>query len=492
MKVLSIIPARGGSKGIPLKNLAPINGKPMLYYTVNSSLNSSIINRTVVSTDHKQIAKAAKNLGAEVIVRPKKLASDSATLEPVIHHTLDYLKNKENYVPDVIVLLQNTSPLRTSQHIDDALKLQKTKKYDSVVSGYITHSFLWTVENHQAIPINYDPKNRPNRQEIKNRFIENGAIFVTSYDAFKKNNCRISGKIGFYSMPEELSYQIDYPSELSLVAYLMKSRQEELDLFSVKNLNIVITGSSGLLGSFYSRLLLTRGANLAMIDIEPKESLQIKEDFIASGHNVKFYKCDLSKPAQIISTFKKITEDFGYVDVLINNAAFTSKQTFKINDFKNYEKHPFELWQKTFKVNVDAVHLCIQQVLPLMKKRQSGSIINISSTYGVVGPDFDTYTNEKLWTPPGYAVSKSAILNLTRYVANLYGKYNIRCNTLTPSGVATDELSKTFIKKYSSRNAFNRMAKTSDFAGPMLFLCTNASEYMTGANLVVDGGWTAR
>ena len=125
-------------------------------------------------------------------------------------------------------------------------------------------------------------------------------------------------------------------------------------------------------------------------------------------------------------------------------------------------------------------------------RQKSGSIINISSTYGVVGPDFATYENEKLFTPPGYAVTKSAILNLTRYIANLYGKYNIRCNTLTPSGVQTKALSKSFVKKYSSRNAFNRMAKTDDYIGPIIFLCSNASSYMTGANLIVDAGWTAR
>jgi len=492
MKVLSIIPARGGSKGIHLKNLATINEKPMLFYTVNASLNSSIINKTIVSTDHKDIAETAKSLGAEVIIRPKKLANDSAALEPVMQHTLDYLKNKENYVPDIVILLQNTSPRRTSKHIDEALKLLRENNFDSILSGYATHSFLWKVEKKQAIPINYNPLQRPNKQEIKNRFIENGAIYATTLKAFQKNNCRISGKIGFYNMPEELSHQIDYPFELSIVEHLMKSKEKEQNLFSVKNLNIIITGSSGLLGSFYSRLLLSRGANVAMIDIDPKISNQIKEECKNLENKIKFYKCDLSKPSQIISTFKKITKDFKTIDVLINNAAFTSKQTFEIKDFKNYETHPFELWKKTFEVNIDAVHICIQQVLPLMKKQRNGSIINISSTYCVVGPDFDTYKNEKLWTPPGYAVTKSAILNLTRYVANLYGQYNIRCNSLTPSGVKTDVLTKSFIKKYSARNAFNRMGKTRDYARPIIFLCSEASEYMTGANLVVDAGWTSR
>ena len=127
-----------------------------------------------------------------------------------------------------------------------------------------------------------------------------------------------------------------------------------------------------------------------------------------------------------------------------------------------------------------------------MKKQKNGSIINISSNYGLLGPDFDTYKDEKLWTPPGYAVTKSAILNLTRYIANLYGKHGIRCNTLSPSGVAPDKLSNRFKKRYASRNALKRMAKVSDYAGPMIFLCSDASGYMTGANLVVDAGWSAK
>lgn len=263
------------------------------------------------------------------------------------------------------------------------------------------------------------------------------------------------------------------------------------DLFSVDEKTVVLTGSSGLLGSAYARALLERGANLAMIDINLKESNLIKKHFEKSNQ-VVVYKCDLSIPSQISKTFKKIKKDFSKIDGLINNAAFTSRQTFQIKDFKNYETHPLNLWKNSFKVNIDAVHLCIQQVLPIMKTQKSGSIINISSTYGVVGPDFATYDNEKLFTPPGYAVTKSAILNLTRYIANLYGRYNIRCNTLTPSGVATSALSKSFIKKYSARNAFNRMAKTDDYIGPIVFLCSEASAYMTGANLIVDGGWTSR
>jgi NAD(P)-dependent dehydrogenase (short-subunit alcohol dehydrogenase family) len=263
-------------------------------------------------------------------------------------------------------------------------------------------------------------------------------------------------------------------------------------IFSVKGKNIILTGSSGLLGSAYARALLERGSNLALIDLNPKTSNGIQKEFNSEVDQVIFYKCDLSKPNEIKSTFRKILKDFSSIDGLINNAAFTSKQSFKVKDFKNYETHPLKIWKESFKVNVDAVHLCTQNVIGRMKEQKSGSIINISSTYGVVGPDFDTYEGENLFTPPGYAVTKSAVLNFTRYIANLYGKYNIRCNSFTPSGVATKALTNRFIKKYSARNAFNRMAKTSDYIGPIIFLCSDASSYMTGANLIVDAGWTAR
>ena len=150
------------------------------------------------------------------------------------------------------------------------------------------------------------------------------------------------------------------------------------------------------------------------------------------------------------------------------------------------------MWKQSFEINVDAVHICCQEVLKIMKKSGKGSIINVSSNYGIVSPSFETYDDEKLWTPPGYAVTKSAILNLTRYIANLYGKYNVRCNTFSPSGVATKKLSNRFVKRYSSKNAFGRMAKVTDYEGPLIFLCSDASSYMTGANLIVDGGWTSK
>ena len=160
--------------------------------------------------------KVALSLGAEVINRPKKLSNDTIGLEPTIINVLEHLQNTENYIPDTILILQNTSPLRNSTHIDEALTLFKNKKYDSMLSGFSYYSFLWKKQKDSSVkPVSYNPNKRPNHQKMDEQLYENGAFFITTLSAFKKSNCRISGKIGFYKMPIELSYNIDTIEDLN-------------------------------------------------------------------------------------------------------------------------------------------------------------------------------------------------------------------------------------------------------------------------------------
>lgn len=225
-KIIAIIPARGGSQGIKKKNLARLGKKPLLYYTVFSSLNCSKIDRTIVSTDNAEIEIYAKSLGVEVIKRPQRLANHFAKIEPTISHTLEFLKKKEKYFPDIIILLQNTSPLRTSKHIEESLKMFFENNYDSLLSGYISHQFFWKKNGKVVHPVNYSPLNRPNRQDMKNQFIENGSIYITKATSFSKSKCRISGKIGLYEMPKEQSIDIDTNLDLYLAEKIIKFTNE--------------------------------------------------------------------------------------------------------------------------------------------------------------------------------------------------------------------------------------------------------------------------
>ena len=178
-----------------------------------------------MTTDNEKIAKFAKKFHVNVIERPKKLASDKSKIEPAIKHALDQLNKKENFIPDIVVLLQNTSPLRTNVHVDEAIEIFLRRKYDSVLSGYPAHEFLWKIKNGNGVPINYDPNNRPNRQQINQEFLENGAIYITKYSAFMKSKCRISGKIGIYEMSKEDSIQIDTKGDIEMVKNMLKTKE---------------------------------------------------------------------------------------------------------------------------------------------------------------------------------------------------------------------------------------------------------------------------
>ena len=223
MKILSIIPARGGSKSIPLKNIKKFNGKPLIYYSINACKLSTNINRIIVSTDNKEISNYVNSLNVETIKRPKNISGESAEVESSMMHILKKLE-RENYFPDIVTLIQPTSPLRTSFHIDKAFEKFFEKKYDSVFSGFTLKYFLWKKTNAKSLPVNYSPNKRPTRQEMKSDLIiENGAIYITKYSNIKKSKCRISGNTGIFLMPEELSVDINNFSDFKRAEEIMKS-----------------------------------------------------------------------------------------------------------------------------------------------------------------------------------------------------------------------------------------------------------------------------
>ncbi len=217
MNILTIIPARGGSKGIKGKNLISIMKAPLLYHTIEDAKNSSLINKIVVSTDDDLIAQVAKESGVEVIMRPDELSNDISSSEDALNHVINTLK-QENYIPELIVFLQATSPIRDDSDIDNAIKLLIEEEADSLFSGRLVHGFMWEEDEDKVVPINYNPNSRAMRQNIKKSYIEeNGSIYIFKPCILEKYNCRLGGKIVAYKMNPLHSFQIDEPSDIPLM-----------------------------------------------------------------------------------------------------------------------------------------------------------------------------------------------------------------------------------------------------------------------------------
>ncbi len=264
-------------------------------------------------------------------------------------------------------------------------------------------------------------------------------------------------------------------------------------MFKLDNKVIVITGACGLLGSQYCRALVEAGADVVIGDLYEEEckalALSINSNYTNKAHPMPV---NLASEASIISWADAVLEKFGHVDVLINNAAIKTE-----NFFKRLEEFPLEDWNKVMSVNVSAIFLTAREFGAHMATRGSGSIINVSSIYGIVGPDQRIYEgswhehlNSKINTPLIYSATKGAIISMTRYLAAYWGGTGVRTNSISPGGIE-DAQNTIFNSLYSKRVPMGRMAKPEEMLGAILYLASDASSYVNGHNLVVDGGWTA-
>ena len=259
-------------------------------------------------------------------------------------------------------------------------------------------------------------------------------------------------------------------------------------IFDLNGKVIIITGSSGMLGTQYAYALSECGANVVLADIDISKSKitekQIKKSFSTDPMSIKL---DLTNKESILSMTSTVIKKYSKIDVLINNAAYQGNSKIRSSGFENLE---LETWNQAIDVNLTGVFLCCQSIGKQMIKQKSGNIINIASTYGLVGPDQRIYGKSGQNSAIFYAATKSAILNLTRYLATYWEGKGIRVNTFSPGGVENNQ-DPNFIKRYSKKTPLGRMAKKDEYVGSIIFLASDASSYMTGSNLIVDGGWTA-
>ena len=270
-----------------------------------------------------------------------------------------------------------------------------------------------------------------------------------------------------------------------------------MKLFSLKNKVAVVTGALGLIGKQHCYALAEAGANVIVVDVDEKAckvfAEELREDTLIESYGKS---ADITQRASLENLRNKITAKFGGINVLVNNAAINDmfENPLAASEQSKFENYPLELWQRSIDVNVTGMFLSSQILGTGMAEQGSGSIINIASTYGMVAPDQSLYKkpdgSQPFYKSPAYPTTKGAVLSFTKYLAAYWGNKGVRVNSLSPGGVENGQ-DEYFIRNYSQRTQLGRMAEPSDYKGAIVFLASDASQYMTGANLVVDGGWTA-
>ena len=259
------------------------------------------------------------------------------------------------------------------------------------------------------------------------------------------------------------------------------------DIFSLKDKIIVVTGGSGNLGTEFTNTLIDREAKVVVLDILADEK--------KSNNNLRYFKVDITKKDQIQSSLKTLKQEWGSPFGLINNAGLDSPPNSNAQSNVSFEKFSDSDWDKIMEVNLKGSFYCAQIIGSEMAKNNLGSIININSLYGNLSPDQRLYSHidnngENFFKPFAYGASKSGLVNLTKYLSTYWAKDNVRVNTMTLGGVYNNQ-DKEFVKKYVHKVPMGRMANTNDFRGALIFLLSESSSYVTGADIVIDGGFSA-
>ena len=256
-------------------------------------------------------------------------------------------------------------------------------------------------------------------------------------------------------------------------------------LFDLDGRVAIVTGALGQLGQVYASGLLERGMRVASFDIAPG----------AASDGVRAHEVDITDRASVARAVDDVVAEWGVPHVLVNNAGLDSPPDAPAEEVGPFEEYPEASFDVVMDVNVKGTFLCCQAVGGAMAREGRGSIVNVSSVYGLLSPVQDLYAfrrerGETFVKPVAYSVSKSAVLNLTRYLATYWAKDGVRVNTLTLSGVWNDQ-PQEFLEAYAARSPMGRMLDAREALGAVVFLASDASSYVTGSNVVVDGGWSA-
>ena len=250
----------------------------------------------------------------------------------------------------------------------------------------------------------------------------------------------------------------------------------------------LITGAAGYIGSALALELARTYSHLILVDINENELNRLKNEIsINSKVNINIHKCDMSNKKDLENLADDLDKKYSVIDAIFNAIGMVGTDTMEGWN-TDFTKHSYEAWQKCLDVNVSCIFFLIQKVHHLMKKSPYASIVNISSIYGVTAPDWSLYEDTDINNPAAYSVSKAGLVHMTKWLASKLAP-EIRVNCISPGGIKRNQ-EKSFIEKYESKTPLKRMATEEDIIGPAIFLASTSASYITGENLIVDGGWT--
>ena len=262
---------------------------------------------------------------------------------------------------------------------------------------------------------------------------------------------------------------------------------EYSQLFDVSGKSVLLTGGAGQLGRKIAETFILLGANVILVDKDDQELEKVVKEFEKNlDVKIDFFVCDLEVEEQRLLLINKFLNSSKKIDVLINNAAFVG--TSELGGWNtSFEFQSIETWRRALEVNVTAAFQLVQGLTKVLRRVSSPSIINIASIYGVYAPDWRLYDDTEMNNPAAYSVSKAGLIQLTKWMASLLGP-EIRVNAISPGGIARNQPD-NFVEKYISRTSLGRMAVEDDLVGTVVFLASPASKYITGQNIIIDGGW---
>ena len=502
--VLAIIPARGGSKGIPGKNIRMFADKPLIVHSIASALGCGLITKTVVTTDNAEISRIAKDNGAEVIDRPPELAADHSLVIDAIRHAVLAVEANAPTV-DHILLLEPTSPFRRKEDLEKCAQILLNGQADSVATftdAHISPNRLWRVTESLVEPyINGAIPWLPRQQQPK-AYELTGQIYGLSRKVLFENPNAISlllGRARAVITPPHTALDIDTEFDFLKAEMIMRHYETKSDdakpepigkishslseLQSMKGKTVLITGGGGHLGTAMSEALAELGANLIIGSRAPERGKVLSNRIhLEFGVRTSSVKLDITDIASLDEAMRLIESEYGQLDVLINNAWSGKKNSF--------ESISLDDWKYDIDVCLNGVFYTTQKAVPYLKKTR-GVIVNIASMYGHVAPDYRMYAATDHVNPPSYGAAKAGVIQLTKYLASFLSPHGIRVNAISPGPFPFGAITKneSFMIALRSKTMARRTGNPEDLKGVIALLCSDASQYITGQNICVDGGW---